>query len=439
LGKPWNEWGACEAARRLARRELRAEELLRACVERIDQREPDVRAFVHRDHEAALAAARALDAGPVRGPLHGLPLGIKDLFDTHDLPSAYGSPIHAGHRARFDAAAVARCRAAGAVVVGKTVTTEFATFEPGPTRNPHDLERTPGGSSSGSAAAVADAMLPLAFGTQTAGSIIRPAAYCGVVGFKPTYGRVARSGMKLLSESLDTVGGFGRSVEDAALLAAVLTGDDRLLALPPLASPPRVGFFQGPDWHGVDAATQQLWSELAARLARRTNGSGDVATPAGFESLAALQAEVMAFEAAASLTVERREHADLLSPRLRTLLDEGQALGGAAHAANLQRLHEARAASGALFARRSVHGATADAVDVLIAPSASGEAVLASTGTGDPLFCRPWSLLGLPCLHLPLGRGVHGLPIGVQVIGPAFDDARVLAVGAWVMAAWQTA
>ena len=235
-----NQLDAWQAARALARRELRAEDLVRACLDRVAARDGDVRAFVHLDPDAVLAQARALDAGPLRGALHGLPLGVKDLFDTVDMPTAYGSPIYAEHRPAADAAAVALCREAGALVLGKTVTTEFAYFHPGPTRNPHNLAHTPGGSSSGSAAAVADFMLPLALGTQTAGSIVRPAAYCGVVGYKPSLGRVPRAGVKSLSEALDTVGGFGRSVRDVALLGAVLTGDTRLIDAG-AAVAPRIG------------------------------------------------------------------------------------------------------------------------------------------------------------------------------------------------------
>jgi len=211
---PLNQLPAWQAVRLLARRELRAEDLARACLDRVAERDAAVHAFAHIDADAVLAQARELDAGAVRGPLHGLPLGVKDLIDTADLPTAYGSAIYAGHRPAADAAAVALCRAAGALVFGKTVSTEFAFFQPGATCNPHQLEHTPGGSSSGSAAAVADLMLPLALGTQTAGSIIRPAAFCGVVGYKPSFGRVPRAGVKGLSDGLDVVGGFARHVRD---------------------------------------------------------------------------------------------------------------------------------------------------------------------------------------------------------------------------------
>lgn len=416
-----NHLSAIALAQRLSRREISAEAVMRNCIERIAVREPAVQAFAHFDAEATLAAAREVDAGPVRGLLHGLPLGVKDLFDTVDMPSAYGSPIYAGHRAGWDAAAVALCREAGAVVVGKTVSTEFATFEPGPTRNPHDLARTPGGSSSGSAAAVADGMLPLALGTQTAASIIRPAAYCGVVGFKPSSGRVPRAGMKSLSESLDTVGGFARSVPDVALLLSALTRDPD--PLPTGAAPsPRIGLFQGPHWASVDEATRALWGRVATRVEALLAGSGGLAVPGWFEPLASLQSDVMAHEAAMSLTHERRHHAAQLSPRLNVMLAQGLAIPAATHASNLLRLDAARRQAASLF----------DDHDVLLAPSAAGEAGPAVDGTGDPLFCRAWTLLGLPCLHLPLAVGAQGLPIGLQLIGRMGDDARVLQAGAWL-------
>src|SRR5512142_64365 len=221
-----NRLSATEAAVKLARREITAQALLADCIARIREREPAVHAFTHVDFDGAMARARALDAQPSDGLLHGLPIGVKDVFDTVDMPTEYGSAVYPGHRPASDAASVALARAAGAIVLGKTVTTEFATFHPGATRNPHDPSRTPGGSSSGSAAAVADAMVPLAFGTQTAGSIVRPAAYCGVVGYKPTFGTVCRVGVKVMSESLDTIGVLARSVADCALAVGAMSGRD---------------------------------------------------------------------------------------------------------------------------------------------------------------------------------------------------------------------
>jgi Asp-tRNA(Asn)/Glu-tRNA(Gln) amidotransferase A subunit family amidase len=415
-----NELGAWQAAELLARRELRAADLLRACLERVAERDGEVHAFTHIDPDTALAHAHALDSGPVRGALHGLPLGVKDLFDTVDMPTGYGSPIYSGHRPIADAAAVALCREAGALVLGKTVTTEFAYFHPGPTRNPHNLTHTPGGSSSGSAAAVADRMLPLALGTQTAGSIIRPAAYCGVVGYKPSWGRVPRAGVKSLSEALDTVGGFGRSVRDVALLGAVLTGDARLNeAFDPMA--PRIGLCRTSEWSQADADTQRAWNEATAALAPRAATLSDVVLPDELSDLMTLQKAVMAFEMSRALSHERLHHRDRLSPRLRALLDDGLAIPGAEHAANLARTEEAKRYVDALF----------DRFDVLLAPSAVGEAPVGTDATGDPLFCRGWTLLGLPCVHLPFAHGSHRLPVGLQLIGRSGKDHHLLAWAQW--------
>ena len=429
---PLNRLAAWQLVQALARRELRAEDLMRACLDRVAEREGTVHAFAHLDPDAALAQARALDAGALRGPLHGLPLGVKDLLDTADMPTGYGSPIYAGQRPAADAAAVALCKEAGAVVAGKTVTTEFAYFHPGPTANPHNPAHTPGGSSSGSAAAVADHMLPLALGTQTAGSIIRPAAYCGVVGFKPSWGRVPRAGVKSLSETLDTVGGFARSVRDVALLGAVLLGDARLAALahdPDQAATneaagraPRIGMCRTPQWAQADADTQAAWTAAAAALAAQAAALAEVALPDSLGDLIDLQKQVMAFETARALSHERVRHRDRLSERLRTLLDEGLAIPGAEHTARLIRRAQARHSVGALF----------EQWDVLLAPSATGEAPAGLGATGDPVFCRTWTLLGLPCVHLPFARGQRGLPVGLQLIGRWGHDHQLLQAAHWV-------
>jgi Asp-tRNA(Asn)/Glu-tRNA(Gln) amidotransferase A subunit family amidase len=415
------ELDAWQAAARLARRELTSVDLVRACLDRVGERDGEVHAFVQIDPDAALAQARALDAGPIRGPLHGLPIGVKDLYDTVDFPTAYGSPVYAGQRPLADAAAVALCREAGALVLGKTVTTEFAYFQPGPTRNPHNLAHTPGGSSSGSAAAVADRMLPLALGTQTAGSLIRPAAYCGVVGYKPSHGRVTGAGVKSLSQTLDVVGGFGRSVRDVGLLGSVLTGDLRLTdwAEP---TPVRIGLCQTPHWSQVDGDTQQAWAQATATLAPLAAHCVDVVLPQGFDSLVPLQKEVMAFEMARALSHERVQHRNRLSARLVALMDEGMAISGTRHAANLALTAAWRWRMDALFERH----------DVLLIPSATGEAPAGIEATGDPLFCRSWTLLGLPSVHLPFTRGSKGLPIGLQLVGRHGEDHRLLAAAHWV-------
>ncbi len=411
-----HELGAAQAAALLQRRELKAEDLVRACLERVAARDDDLHAFTHVDAVSALAQARALDAGPVRGPLHGLPLGVKDLFDTTDLPTAYGSALYAHHRPAADAASVTLCREAGAVVLGKTGTTEFAYFTPGPTVNPHNALHTPGGSSSGSAAAVADHMVPLALGTQTAGSIIRPAAYCGVVGYKPSLGRVVHAGVKSLSPTLDVIGGFGRNVEDAALLGAVLTGDLRLMENH-LHGTLRIGLFPSPSWDQADADTQKAWEQATHALAKNSDHCQDQALVQDFGELIQLQKDVMSYEMARSLSFERLRHREALSPALQALLDTGMAISGAQHAANLQHTADWRLRIDALFERH----------DVLLTPSTTGAAPEGLAATGDPLFCRSWSLLGLPAVHLPLMRNAKGLPVGLQLVGRMGEDHKLLA------------
>lgn len=416
-----NELPAWRAAELLTSRELSATDLMRACLERSLQRDAAVHAFAYLDPDAALAQARALDAGPVRGSLHGLPLGVKDLFDTADMPTSYGSPIYAGHRPKADAASVALCREAGALVFGKTVTTEFAYFQPGPTRNPHNLAHTPGGSSSGSAAAVADYMLPLALGTQTAGSVIRPAAYCGIVGYKPTIGRVSKAGVKSLSESLDTVGGFGRCVRDVSMLGAVLTGDSRLSSLPQVDAP-RIGLCRTPEWSRADPDAQRAFDQALSVLSTTAAAMADIDLPDDLPDLVALQKVVMYFEMSRALSHERIWHRNRLSEQLQAMLDEGIAITGTEHSANLAMTAVAQRSVDALF----------DRFDVLVSPSATGEAPAGVDATGDPVFCRGWTLLGLPCIHLPVARGINGLPTGIQLVGRFGDDCRLLAVAEWL-------
>jgi Asp-tRNA(Asn)/Glu-tRNA(Gln) amidotransferase A subunit family amidase len=410
-------WQLCTL---LTRRELTAEDLVRACLERITEREDAIHAFTQIDPDAALATAHELDAGPVRGLLHGLPIGVKDLFDSAGFATTYGSAIYDGYRPCADAAAVALCREAGAIVLGKTVSTEFAYFTPGPTRNPHNTAHTPGGSSSGSAAAVADHMLPLALGTQTAGSIIRPAAYCGVVGFKPSLGRVTSGGVKSLSQTMDIVGGFGRSVRDVGLLGAVLTGDVRLSGWNE-STAPRIGYFQTPSWPQADADVQRAWEHATRVLSVQAKDCQDVVTPPNFGDLIQLQKDVMTFEMACSLSHERIHHRARLSTPLNRLLDDGMAMTGASHAANLITVAHWRLRIDALFERH----------DVLLTPSTTGIAP-EGTATGDPLFCRSWSILGLPSVHLPFTNGQKGLPVGLQLVGRFGQDHQLLAAAHWI-------
>ena len=412
---------AWQAAALLARRELNAVDLVRACLDRIAERDAQIHAFIQLNADAALDLARQLDAGAWRGLLHGLPFGVKDLLDTHDLPTGYGSPIYAGHQSPADAAAVALCREAGAILLGKTVTTELANLHAGATRNPHDFNRTPGGSSSGSAAAVADCMLPLALGTQTAGSVIRPAAFCGVVGFKPSHNRVPKAGVKALSETLDTVGCFSRSVRDAALLGAVLTGDLRMASADLFTQPaaPRIGLCQTPEWSMADSDTQQAWAHAQTALAGHC---APLALPASLGHLVATQQEVQNFETARSLSHERLEAGGQISEELLERIAAGLAISGETHVRNLVATALARQQVEALFQDH----------DVLLAPSTVGEAPLGLEFTGDPLFCRSWTLLGLPCVHLPFFTGQNGMPVGLQLVGAYGDDHRLLAAAHWV-------
>lgn len=410
------------SARALAARvscgELTAEAVTRAYIDQIQACEPSIKAWQFFDPDRALQSARALDgqSHSSNALLRGVPVGVKDLMDTADMPTAYGSAIYAGHRPRFDAGCVAACRDAGMVVLGKTVTTEFATFQPGVTRNPRapaDAPRTPGGSSSGSAAAVAARMAPLALGTQTAGSIVRPASYCGVVGYKPTHGTLPLSGIKPLSPSLDTVGAFARSVDDVAFFVGALTR----VNLDPQRQPAlRVGICRTPHWDlASDDARRVL--EYSARQFEKVGAQvHDLVLPASFDGLTQAQIQIMAYEAAAAFAPERQRQAEQFSPAFAQLLAFGQSLHGADFAAAQLLAIAARRALDVVF----------ESVDVLIAPSAEGEAPAGLDATGNPVFSRLWTLLGNPCVHVPAGTGAHGMPLGVTVIGPRWADALTL-------------
>jgi Asp-tRNA(Asn)/Glu-tRNA(Gln) amidotransferase A subunit family amidase len=421
--KNLGEMTATALAHGLATRALRAEEVVEACLARIAARDTEIRAFVHCDPNLARQRARRLDAGPVLGPLHGLPFGVKDIIDTADLPTEYGSPIYRGHRPAADAACVAVARAAGGIVLGKTATAELATFTPAATVNPHDFAHTPGGSSSGSAAAVADGMVPLAFGTQTQGSIIRPASYCGVIGYKPTFGLVNRCGVKLLAESLDTLGVFARTVEDAALLVGALTGREALLALAPVETPPRIGIASCPAWDAAaEPETRAALESAAAVLSRAGARVAAVRLPAEFDELDEAIEEIYGYESSRSLAYERSRRAEGLSPRLRSSLDQGAEVSAV-------RYDRARAARDA---GRSIVAVFFDEHDVLLAPSARGEAPSGLESTGDPVMNRAWTLLGLPCINVRAGTGPRGLPVGLQAVGPYGRDEGSLAAAAWI-------
>ena len=396
---------------------LSSEALVEACLARIAARDEVVRAWTHLDGERALAQARARDREAPRGPLHGIPFGIKDNIDTADLPTEYGSPIYRGHRPAADAAVVAQLRAAGAVILGKTATAEFATFTPTTTTHPLDPNRSPGGSSSGSAAAVADAMAPAALGTQTMGSVIRPASYCGIVGMKPSFGAISRIGIKVLAETLDTIGFFCADIDDAALLLSVLARYDDDTAAAEAPARLRVGVFANPYQDQIEPAMVDAVAAAGERLA----AAGAEVSAVGEQSLcvAAVDAHwaITHFEMGASLADEWQRHGELLSPRLAEIVTTGMAWPRADYLAALATAARARDWAARVFAD----------VDVLIDVAAPGEAPVGLESTGDPLFNRLWTLLGLPVLTLPAATGPSGMPLGIQLVGRFNGDAVLIA------------
>jgi len=411
---------ALDAVRRIADGSLTCEALARACLDRIAEREPDVQAWQHLDPDAALEEARRIDRTG-GGPLKGLPVGVKDIIDTADMPTGYGSPLYEGHRPPRDAACVALARGAGALMLGKTVSTEFAYFQPGKTRNPHDPGRTPGGSSSGSAAAVADGMVPLAFGTQTAGSVIRPASYCGCVGYKPSFGLIDRTGVRPFADGLDTVGVFAATVEDAAFFASVLAGRPALRAGDEPFRP-RIGLCRTHEWEAAGPATRDALDEAAHRLRAAGIEVRDVTPSERWRGLLEAQKTVMAYEGARSCAPEMLAAPDRLSAKLREILETGAAIAPEDYDAAMVLAAEGRAGFDEALG----------AMDVLLVPSAPGEAPEGLAATGDPVFSRVWTLLGVPCVNVPGLRGPSGLPVGVQVVGRPGDDRRVLAAAAVV-------
>jgi Asp-tRNA(Asn)/Glu-tRNA(Gln) amidotransferase A subunit family amidase len=429
---------ASEAARLIRDGVISSEQLVEACLARVREVDGQVQAWAFLDPDHALAQARAADewrlSGRATGPLHGVPIGIKDIFDTADMPTENGSVLHAGRTPARDAAVVASLRGAGAVIMGKTVTTEFATYFPGKTRNPHNPEHTPGGSSSGSAVAVAAAMVPLAIGTQTNGSTIRPAAFCGVVGFKPTHGLISRHGIFALSRTLDHVGLFARTLEDVALLAEQLTGYDerdpdmRPRARIPLAAtaaqepplPPMFAFIKTPQWDRVEGETKEAFAELIEDLGEQ------VEEVELFPSAAEAwdwHRTIMEAEMAANMDREWQSGRERLSEMLRAQIERG----GELRAIDYQR---------AIAAIRPVHQSFLELFeqryDAIVTAAAPGPAPKGLASTGDPSFCTLWTLCGMPAVSLPLLQSTDGLPIGVQLVGPREGDARLLRTARWL-------
>jgi Asp-tRNA(Asn)/Glu-tRNA(Gln) amidotransferase A subunit family amidase len=425
------------AQRLLSEGKITALELTEACLARIATDEPRVQAWTFLDPELARAQARRCDEarrlGRPQGPLHGIPVGVKDIIDTRDMPTENGTVLHAGRRPSRDAAVVERLRAAGAVVLGKTVTTELAVYHPGKTRNPHDPERTPGGSSSGSAAAVAAGMVPLAIGSQTNGSVIRPASYCGVFGFKPSHGLISRFGVLTQSPPLDHIGVFARTVEDLALVAEPLAGfdardrDTRLEAPPrmlevmrqdwPLA--PDLALVKSPVWDQADDDLKAAFAELAEALGPRLT---EVDLPEAFKVAHGLHGLIMSVDLARSFAAEYARGPDQLSARLREIIEDGRRALAIDYARALAFVPTLRDSLDPLFSR----------YDMIVTPAATGQP-RGLENTGSPAFCTIWTLLGLPAVTLPLLTGADGMPMGVQLVGRLGDDARVLRTARWLV------
>ncbi|HEV8031184.1 MAG TPA: amidase [Stellaceae bacterium] len=414
---------ATTLARLVESGELTAEAVVRSCLDRIAEREPVVRAWAHLDREAALATARASDKDGQPGILKGVPFGIKDIFDTADMPAGYGSPIYTGCRPSFDASAVSLPRAAGAILLGKTVTTEFANRHPGATSHPKNPMHTPGGSSSGSAAAVADFMVPLAIGTQTGGSVIRPAAYCGVVGFKPSFGLFPPAGMHVNTESLDTVGTMARSVADTALFRAAL------MAIPyePLAMPgrpPRLALCRTPHWDQATAEGKTALETAAARLGAAGAQIVESELPPEYADISEIQRRHSAYEAPRNHAPELHRHAPLLS-------DDLLANGRIAEGRKLS-LDDFREASRRAERARAVAREWAGGFDAILTLPAPGAAPRGLGDTGSAIFNGLWTMLYMPCLTLPAETTSEGLPVGIQLVGPRHGDHRLLEIGLWV-------
>jgi len=412
-----NELTATEIVAAIGAGKTTCEAVVRACLEHIEAREPHVQAWQYLNPQQVIAAASALDKNGLRGPLAGVPFGIKDIIDTADMPTEYGSPIYKGHQPKSEAACVALGRKAGGVLMGKTVTTEFANRYPGKTRNPFDPTRTPGGSSSGSAAAVGDHMVPLAIGTQTTGSTIRPASFCGVFGYRPTWGDLRCSGVREAAGSLDTLGLLARSVDDLALYRDVLLGVEPQ-AVPEHTGALRVGFCRTHVWPQVEPHTQQLLEDAAQRLARAGLQVSEVELPAHFARLTDVHLAISSFEFSRNFTYEIEHHWEKISTTLR----ENRLKSGLE--CSFERYSEAR-----LFAAqcRREFADVVENYDVLLTASATGEAPVGLNATGNANNCLIWTTLHVPSVTMPVFKGPHGLPVGAQIIGKANGDRALFA------------
>lgn len=432
------ELSAVEAAQLMREGRFSSEELVRVSLQRIEQLEPAIEAWAHLDAEYALQQARAADEarreGRALGALHGVPVGVKDIFDTKDMPTEDGTVLHAGRQPLHDSKVVALLREAGAIILGKTVTTELAVYAPGKTHNPHDQSRTPGGSSSGSAAAVAAQMVPLAVGSQTNGSVIRPASYCGVVGFKPTRGLISRSGVLHQSSILDQVGVFARSIEDAALLAEQLMAfdeEDRDMkprAQPRLCEavaqgppvPPDLAFVKTPAWSQAEEDLQEAFAELVERLGDRIN---EIQLPQPFDHAVTWHRTIMEADLARSFAREYDKGKDKLSTTLIEMIERGR---------GILATHYNHSVDQIAMLNELLLDDVFERYDAILTPATTGEAPIGLESTGSPIFCTIWTFCGTPAITLPLLWGSNGMPMGVQLVSPGGDDGRLLRTARWL-------
>ena len=399
------------------------EHIARDCLARVEDREPVVKAWSFVDPDLVLRGAKVLDARTTRGPLHGVPVGVKDIIETADMPTQMGSSIYRGYRTFGDASCVAALRDAGALIFGKTATCEFAGPFAGATTNPHDADRTPGGSSSGSGAAVADYMVPFGFGTQTGGSVQRPSSFCGIVGYKPSFGLINRQGVKPAAESLDTIGLMVRTVEDAALFMRVLTNNEPVRWLGDDV-PIRIGLCRTYAWDSAEDAGRNAVEDAARRLEKAGVSIRDVDLPPPCEQLPGTREIINDYERARGMIWEWNMHRDEISPILSKAIRNGLTMSRAHYIEALQRVRLCRQLTVQLF----------DGIDVLLTLTANGEAPLGLTDTGDHRFQSIWTQLRMPSVTLPTYAGPNVMPVGIQLIGPLYADDRLLAVAQRVFA-----
>ena len=427
---------AVEMVESIKKGEITSEELVKNYIEQIKKKEKDVEAWEFFDEEFVLSQAKKLDSlhqSGKHGDLHGVPVGIKDIFDTEDMPTTDGTEIHKKNPSLNDCTVVSKLKQAGAIIMGKTVTCELAYYSPGKTKNPHDLSRTPGGSSSGSAAAVASHMVPLAIGSQTNGSVIRPASYCGVIGYKPTKGLISRHLVLQISRALDQVGIFSNSIEDAALISEQIIGHDKqdpdtslnprpkLLAAsrqkPPME--PLLAYIKLPFMDKLDEDVMEGFNEVKDELKGQIN---EIELPAGFDGIPDWHKIIMESDMARSFSEEYKKSKNKLSDKIVEAIERGMKYSSVEYNEALSKIEVANT-----YFKQFFHD-----YDAILTPSACGEAPKGLKSTGNPIFCTIWTYCGMPSISLPLLQGKNNLPVGIQLVSSLYDDERLFRNASWL-------